>query len=338
MKSSELKRKVDTNSENFSKFVKLDEQPEHTGSSPKDEVIDSENNNSTPDNMVVEGLQENEHTTATQAIDSLIQEGKVFQFDFFKNYRLLILNDEGHVLTVGLNSVDNLSDTFLAYAPDKTIPSEKMYTHAYAVFNCKDLKTNQDLQLVVMRPFLQSATMHSTLEEWLLIKRIKNYFNEHGIKVNPEICFSGECKSLLSSAEVLQMIDQPLGTGITFNTKGTKTDKFKPVALMRAKGPNKDIKGEVKIEELVKQYELEKPSSPRIPTNVPKYCYDLDTTYWDKGVKLDSPSRRRKFRFFTSSEEQINNAKNKQPAQEQDKSRDNESQNQEVNNNNSILS
>ncbi|STX29513.1 Uncharacterised protein [Legionella beliardensis] len=322
---------------------KLSEQAESTKHSLKNESSSLENSNtiSVDNTSVLKDSQETEpeQVISTQVLDNLLAADKIHQKSTFTSHRYLILSEAGYVLAVGLNSLADRSATFLSYSTEKTIPNEKNYTHAYVVFNGKDIKTEQPIQLVIMRPFAQAETWHTRFKQWVTTNTIRKYFQEKNIELDlKDYCFSGECKSLLTIEQVLQMIDQPLGKGITFNTKGTQTNAFKPIAKLKEL-TNSD---EIKLRELVQRWHGgEKPSLPRILTYIPKRNFDLDKEEWDLGLKLNSPQYRRKDSFFSSGE-QTTKVKNEQDTHEQeDKSNDNnESQDQdrEFNSNNSKLS
>ncbi|STX28894.1 Uncharacterised protein [Legionella beliardensis] len=147
-----------------------------------------------------------------------------------RDISFIVLNEIG--IVIGASSkLEDKNEPFLV-SKNGIIPSEDGSTHAYIVINAQlRNQSNQiaNVQVVVMRGFIGKDSSHTFLFQSVVSNayKLQNVLKKHGITIDSrDYYFSGECQSLLKVSDVQSMIGQPL-KGITFNTKGTITDRFK---------------------------------------------------------------------------------------------------------------
>ncbi|MGQ3890113.1 hypothetical protein ACQUW5_13920 [Legionella sp. CNM-1927-20] len=203
-----------------------------------------------------------------------------------RTLKFLILDRNGILLATGGKELEKqLQTPFLA--PSDSKPNND-YFHAYGAFEA-EYDSEKNVQFILIQPVRGKDSPHGAIPDWLKMKSLVNYLEQQGIKiVSNNMLYAGDCKSSLLVNQVIQTVNKPL-EGVFFNTKSTMAQIYKPIAQLST-----TCGSSTKIEELIKKYDaVQQPPSPRIPTNIPKKLFLLDAK-WDNGVKLDSPSRRRK--------------------------------------------
>ncbi|WP_419418443.1 hypothetical protein ACNVED_07710 [Legionella sp. D16C41] len=137
----------------------------------------------------------------------------------------IVLNSEGTMVGAGRREPPNNSDKSFLLPRSTPYIGDKEFKSAYVVFNGVD-KNDEKVQLVFMYGIEASGgSNHNGLGQFAL--SLKTMLEEkHGIKLANEYLFTGECKSTLTDDDIARSLGE-FFSGITFNTKGTKTDGFR---------------------------------------------------------------------------------------------------------------